>query len=163
MEGSKLVLEQLQQLLNNELMARDQYLAHARLFDDWGLKALAARMMHEAEEETEHAQAIIDRMLFLEASPDMNQQQSCHIGADVKAIFENDLKVEYEVAGMLKNAISVCEQENDFVTRKVLTQLLDDTEMDHALWLEQQIRLIGMVGVENYVQAQMTATPSDEH
>lgn len=156
MKGNPRVLEHLQRLLNNELMARDQYMAHANLFKDWGLDKLHERLHHEMEEETEHAEAIMERMLFLEAEPDMNGQEKANVGTDVASMFRNDLQVEYDVDKALKEAIAVCEEEQDYITRKVLTQLLDDTEMDHAYWLEQQLRLIDMVGVENYIQKQMS-------
>lgn len=162
MKGSAKVISELQSLLNNELMARDQYLAHASILKDWGLEALAERMFHESEEEGEHAQALIDRMLFLEATPDMNSATPTRIGTSVSEMFEFDLKVEYDVGAMLKQAITVCEEESDFVTRETLVKLLDDTEMDHTLWLEQQLRLIKMIGIENYIQAQMSAKATSE-
>jgi len=155
MKGNAKVLEQLQILLNNELMARDQYMAHAIQFKDWGLNKLHERLHHEMEEETEHAEAIMERMLFLEAEPDINAQEKANVGADVASMFKNDLQVEYDVGQSLKDAIAICEQEQDYITRKMLIQLLDDTEMDHAYWLEQQLRLIDMIGIENYIQKQM--------
>lgn len=155
MKGNAKVLDHLQLLLNNELMARDQYMAHANTFKDWGLHKLHERLHHEMEEETEHAEAIMERMLFLEAQPDMNGHEDANVGNDVVSMFQNDLAVEYAVDKALKAAIAVCEEEQDYVTRQVLLQLLEDTEMDHAYWLEQQLRLIDMVGIENYIQAQM--------
>ena len=155
MKGNPKVLEHLQRLLNNELMARDQYMAHANQFKDWGLDKLHERLHHEMEEETEHAEAIMERMLFLETTPDMNGHLDANVGTDVVSMFKNDLAVEYEVDKALKEAIAVCEEEKDFVTRQVLVKLLDDTEMDHAYWLEQQLRLIKMVGEKNYLQSQM--------
>ncbi|MEJ2654231.1 MAG: bacterioferritin [Acidihalobacter sp.] len=155
MKGSAKVIEQLQLLLNGELAARDQYLAHSRKFRDWGMSKLYERLNHEMEEETQHADALIERMLFLEAEPDYSQQDSKRIGSDVAEMLQNDLNVEYEVAAALKRAIAVCEQEQDYHTRQILLQLLDDTEADHAHWLEQQLGLIEKVGLENYIQSQM--------
>lgn len=155
MKGNAKVLTHLQELLNNELMARDQYLAHANIFKDWGLHGLHERLRHEMEEETEHAEALMERMLFLEVTPDMNGHLDANVGTDVVSMFKNDLEVEYAVDKALKEAMAVCEEEKDYVTRQVLLQLLDDTEMDHAYWLEQQLRLIDMVGLPNYIQAQM--------
>jgi bacterioferritin len=155
MKGSAKVIEQLQLLLNGELAARDQYLAHSRKFRDWGMSKLYERLNHEMEEETQHADALIERMLFLEAEPDYSQQDSKRIGSDVVEMLQNDLNVEYEVAAALKRAIAVCEQEQDYHTRQILLQLLDDTEADHAHWLEQQLGLIEKVGLENYIQSQM--------
>lgn len=155
MKGSKKVLKLLQKLLNNELAARDQYMAHSRIYKDWGLHKLYERLNHEMEEETEHADAIMERMLFLETEPDMNQKDKVNVGKDIKEMLENDLKVEYQVRDDLKKTIAVCEEEQDYDTRMILTKLLDDTEMDHAYWLEQQLRLIDMVGMKNYIQSQM--------
>ncbi|MBT8450288.1 MAG: bacterioferritin, partial [Gammaproteobacteria bacterium] len=99
--------------------------------------------------------ALIERMLFLEAEPDYNQQDKVTVGKDVRDMLQKDLDVEYAVGDMLKEAIVVCEQAKDFDTRRILSKLLEDTEMDHAYWLEQQIRLIDMLGLPNYLQSQM--------
>lgn len=155
MKGNKKVLKHLQKLLNGELAARDQYMAHSRMYKDWGLNKLYERLNHEMEEETEHADAIMERMLFLEENPDMNQQDKVRVGKDVKEMLQNDLDVEYEVTDALKKAIAVCEEERDYDTRMMLTKLLDDTEMDHAYWLEKQLGLIKKVGMQNYLQSQM--------
>jgi len=155
MKGSKKVLKQLQSLLNGELAARDQYLAHSRIYKDLGLNKLYERLNHEMEEETEHADTLMERMLFLEAQPDMNSQDKVRIGSNVKEMLKNDLDVEYAVTAALKEAIAVCEEEQDFDSRNILTKLLDDTEMDHAYWLEKQLGLIEMLGIKNYLQSQI--------
>ena len=155
MKGDPNVLSHLQKLLNCELAARDQYMAHSRIYKDMGLNALYERLNHEMEEETEHADALIERMLFLETQPDFNQQDDVNVGSDVREMIQNDLDVEYAVGKMLKEAIAVCEQAQDYDSRKILIQLLDDTEMDHTYWLEQQLRLIDTVGIQNYIQSQM--------
>ncbi len=161
MKGNQNVITHLQQLLNCELAARDQYMAHSRMYKDWGLHALYARLDHEMEEETEHADALIERLLFLETQPDFNQQDKVRVGSNVPEMLQHDLDVEYEVADALKQAIAVCEQEQDYETRQILLKLLDDTEMDHAYWLEKQLRLIEMLGLPNYLQAQMAETPAE--
>jgi len=155
MKGQTKVTEHLQSLLNGELAARDQYFAHSRMFKNWGLNRLYERIDHEMQEETQHADALIERMLFLEAQPDLSQPDKLRVGASVPEMLKNDLAVEYEVVTALKEAIQVCEQEQDFDTRLILTKLLDDTEMDHAYWLERQLRLIDTIGLENYLQTQM--------
>lgn len=155
MQGVDKVITQLQVLLNGELAARDQYFAHSRMYQDWGLEKLYQRINHEMEEETEHADALVQRMLFLEAQPDFSQQDAVRVGSDVPEMLKNDLAVEYEVTAALKTAIAVCEQEQDFVTREILEKLLDDTEMDHAWWLEKQLGLIDKMGLPNYLQSQM--------
>ena len=155
MQGIDKVIEQLQKLLNGELAARDQYFAHSRMYQDWGLEKLYQRINHEMQEETEHADALVQRMLFLEGQPDFSRQDAVRIGATVPEMLKNDLAVEYEVTAALKLAIAVCEQENDYVSREILEKLLDDTEMDHAWWLEKQLGLIDKMGLPNYLQSQM--------
>lgn len=155
MKGRKKVLQQLQKLLNGELAARDQYMAHSRIYKDMGLTKLYERLNHEMEEETEHADALMERMLFLEVQPDMNSADKVRVGSNVKEMLQNDLDVEYEVTAALKDAIEICEEEKDYDSRQILTQLLDDTEMDHAYWLEKQLGLIKRIGIKNYLQSQM--------
>ena len=155
MKGNKKVVNQLQKLLNGELMARDQYFAHSRMYKDWGLEKLYQRINHEMEEETEHADLLVERLLFLEARPDFSQQDKVNIGKTVPEMLKSDLEVEYHVVKALKKAIKVCEDEQDYDSRAILIKLLDDTEMDHAYWLEQQLGLIEKIGLPNYLQSQM--------
>lgn len=155
MKGKQKVTEQLQKLLNGELAARDQYFAHSRMYKDWGLNKLHERLDHEMEEETEHADLLVERLLFLETKPDFSKQDKVNVGKDVPGMLKNDLKVEYSVVKALKTAIKVCEDEHDYDSRKMLLKLLDDTEMDHAYWLEQQLALIDKIGLPNYLQSQM--------
>lgn len=155
MKGKKKVITQLQTLLNGELAARDQYFAHSRMYQDWGLDKLYVRLNHEMEEETEHADLLVERLLFLEAKPDFSKQDKVNIGKTVPDMLKNDLKVEYSVVKALKAAIKVCEDEQDYDSRAILVKLLDDTEMDHAYWLEKQLGLIEQVGLPNYLQSQM--------
>ncbi|MBT8120796.1 MAG: bacterioferritin [Gammaproteobacteria bacterium] len=155
MKGKKKVINQLQKLLNGELMARDQYFAHSRMYKDWGLEKLYQRINHEMEEETEHADLLVERLLFLEAKPDFSQQDKVNIGKTVPDMLKNDLDVEYHVVKALKKAIKICEEEQDYDSRAILIKLLDDTEMDHAYWLEQQLGLIDKIGLQNYLQSQL--------
>jgi len=156
MQGSAQVLTHLQSLLNCELAARDQYMAHSRHYRDMGLTKLYERLNHEMEEETEHADLLIERMLFLQATPDYNQQDKINVGTTVESMLQADLNVEYAVGNALKEAIAVCEEEHDYDSRRILCKLLDDTEMDHTYWLEQQLRLIKTIGLHNYLQSQMS-------
>ncbi|MGX5173841.1 bacterioferritin [Aliikangiella sp. IMCC44653] len=153
MKGSEKVIEQLQVLLEHEMSAFDQYFIHARMYADWGLTKLDERISHEAEEEKEHAQFLIDRMLFLEAVPNLSKRTPLNIGSHVTQMLENDLAYEYDVAKALKVAIKVCEQESDYQSREILLKLLADTEEDHMYWLEQQLGLIKKIGIENYLQS----------
>ena len=155
MKGNDKVIAVMQKLLDSELAARDQYFAHSRMYEDWGLNKLYERISHEAEEETEHADALIKRMLFLEATPDLSQKENLRIGKTVPEMLKNDLDVEYEVAVALKEAIAICEQEQDYQSREILEVLLKDTEEDHAYWLEKQLGLIDRIGLQNYLQSQM--------
>lgn len=154
MKGQPAVIAQLQSLLRGELTAVDQYLAHAQKYKNWGLSKLYARAAHEAQEEKQHAELLMQRLLFLEAEPDVAQRELLHIGNTVESMLTADLQLEYAVVKALRTAIAVCEQAQDFVSRGILQHLLDETEEDHAHWLEQQLWLIQQVGRENYIQSQ---------
>jgi bacterioferritin len=147
MHGQQQIIDALNVLLANELSAMDQYFIHSRMYKDWGLHKLFERIDHEVEDEKGHASLIIERILFLEGTPDMVTRDGLQVG--------NDLNVEYAVGALLKKTMALCEQQQDFVTRAMLQQLLDDTENDHAKWLEQQLRQIQMFGLQNYLQAQL--------
>ncbi len=153
MKGSTAVLERLNRLLTGELSSSDQYFVHSRMYRDWGFHALFQRIDHEREEELEHAEKIIERILFLEGSPDVGSRNPLKIGRTVPQMLRNDLEFEYEVIGALKEAMAACEQERDYQTREILRQLLADSEEDHAYWLEIQLRLIESVGLANYLQS----------
>lgn len=160
MKGSLRVIEGLQMLLNFELAARDQYFIHSRIYNDMGMKAVYHRLNHEMEEETEHANQMIERMLFLEAIPDLNKRADVNVGSGVVEMLQNDLAVEYETISNLKTVVAICEEERDYDTRAILVNQLDDSEMDHAYWLEKQLRLIERIGLPNYIQSQMKSTES---
>ncbi|WAJ69551.1 bacterioferritin [Catenovulum adriaticum] len=155
MQGPKIIIDALNKLLANELAAMDQYFIHSEMYADWGLEKLYERISHEFDDEKSHAKALIARILFLEGTPDMTTRDGIVVGTDVPSMLESDLRVEYSVARLLKETISLCEKEQDYVTRDMLVTLLDDTEVDHAYWLEQQLRLIKMLGLPNYLQSQM--------
>ena len=155
MKGDQRILDSLQNLLNMEIAGRDQYLAHSGKYLDWGLSKLHAQMLHEMEEEQTHIDAIVNRMLFLEGSPDYAQKEKPNVGDSVVEMLRNDLDSEIEVARMLREIIQLCEQLADYETRNILQTLLHDTEMDHIYWLEQQHGLIEKMGLSNYLQSQM--------
>ena len=157
MKGDKKIIDILNKLLAGELTAVDQYLIHGEMYADLGLTALAQKSLHESEHERQHARAIIQRILFLEGVPDLAKRDPLKLGKNVPAMLKADLGLEYHVVGELKKAIAACEIAQDYVTRDMLCLQLDDTEVDHAYWLEQQIRLIDLVGLQNYQQAQMAA------
>ena len=155
MKGNKTIIDALNVLLANELAAMDQYFIHSRMYHDWGLHKLFERIDHEFDDEKGHASKLIERIIFLEGVPDMSKRDAIHVGKDVPAMLQNDLNVEYAVQKLLKQTMALCEQQQDYVTRAMLQQLLDDTEVDHAHWLEQQLNLIKLLGLPNYLQSQM--------
>lgn len=155
MKGNKKIIDALNMLLAYELAAMDQYFIHSQMYLDWGLNKLYERINHEFDDERGHATKLIERMLFLEGTPDMTTRTGFQVGKDVPEMLESDLRVEYEVDEKLKEVIALCETESDYVTRDMLVELLDDTEMDHAHWLEQQLRLIKLLGLPNYLQSQV--------
>lgn len=155
MKGNTKIISALNGLLGYELAAMDQYFIHSRMYEDWGISKLHERIAHEFEDEKQHASMLIERILFLEGTPDMQTRPAIHIGKAVPEMLQSDLDVEYAVANSLREAITLCEQEKDYVTREILEKLLDDTEVDHAFWLEQQLRLIKTIGLENYIQSQL--------
>lgn len=155
MKGNVNIIDALNNLLSYELTAIDQYFLHSRMYEDWGLKKLYVRIDHEVDDEKNHASALIERILFLEGKPDITKRQTVNIGDDVVSMLQYDLDVEYAVAQALKEVMALCEKERDYQTREILQVLLEDTEIDHAYWLEQQLGLIKRIGLQNYLQSQM--------
>ena len=150
MKGDKAVIDYMNELLAGELAARDQYFIHSRMYAEWGFNKLFERLNHEMAEETEHAEQFIRRILMLEGTPTM-----VNIGSDLVSMLKADLNTELEVRDALKKGIRLCEEKQDYVTRDIMVKQLSDTEEDHAHWLEQQLRLIEMMGLENYKQSQL--------
>lgn len=155
MKGNQKIIDALNSLLALELTAMDQYFIHSEMYADWGITKLYERIAHEFDDEKSHAKALIERMLFLEGVPDMAGRAPLRIGKDVPEMLDADLQVEYEVQKLLVETMALCEQEKDFHTRHILQTLLEDTEVDHAWWLEQQLGLIKRIGLENYIQSQL--------
>ncbi|MBL4798353.1 MAG: bacterioferritin [Oleispira sp.] len=155
MKGISKVIDLLNKQLTLELTSMDQYLAHSKMYEDWGIHKLHEKLSHEYEEELGHAKRLIERILFLEGKPDTASREPLMIGDNVEQMLKNDLAAENIVAASLRSIIEVCEQEQDYVSREILEALLDDTEMDHIYWLEQHIGLIDKVGIANYIQSQM--------
>lgn len=154
MQGDKEVVDYLNFLLADELSARDQYFIHSRMYDEWGLKKLYARIGHEVEDEALHAEGFIRRILMLGGTPNMRPAE-VKVGKNVREMLQFDLDVEYQVRDNLKKGIKLCEEKQDYVTRQLLVEQLKDTEEDHAHWLEQQLRLMDLLGEQNYLQSQM--------
>ncbi len=155
MQGKQSVIDRLNKLLTGELSAADQYFIHSRMLQNWGYHELYERIEHERHDELGHADKLIQRILFLDGTPDVASRAPLRVGKDVPAILQNDLALEVEVIAALKEAIAHCETEQDYETRHMLRELLKDTEEDHAHWLEQQLFLIGQLGLQNYLQSAM--------
>lgn len=153
MKGNAKVIEHLNSLLTGELTAADLYFLQSCMFKDWGMDKLQAQFKHEMEDELEHAEKLIDRILFLEGVPNIASRDEIKFDDNVEAMLRYDLKLEYEVIDNLKEAIEYCESCSDYQTREILEVLLTDTEEDHTIMLEQQIGLIEKMGIENYIQS----------
>lgn len=155
MKGDAKIIEQLNKLIAGELTAIDQYFVHSRMYENWGLKKLYERIEHERVEEVGHAAMLIQRVLFLEGAPNVAAREPLKVGRDVPGMLKNDLDLELSVIGALKGAIAACESAHDYQTREILEKMLEDTEEDHAHWLEQQLWLIEKTGLQNYLQTQL--------
>ncbi|GIU44059.1 bacterioferritin [Shewanella colwelliana] len=155
MKGNQAVIDTLNQLLTGELSAMDQYFVHGLMYDDWGLTELHERISHESDDEREHARKLVERILFLEGTPDVASREALNIGKNPQEMLQNDLNYEYQVAANLRSAIALCEQKEDFVSRELLQVLLEETESDHMYWLEKQLGLIDKIGLQNYLQSKM--------
>lgn len=155
MKGDDQVIKRLNKLLAGELTAIDQYLIHSRMYENWGYAKLYERIGHEVQDETNHADALIKRILFLEGTPDLSTRDPLHIGKTVPEMLKNDLDLELQVVVALREVMAYCEKHHDYQTREILAVMLKDTEEDHAHWLEQQLGLIDAIGLKNYLQSQM--------
>ena len=162
MQGQPDVIEYLKELLRGELAARDQYFIHSRRYEDQGLHALYERIGHEMEEETQHADALLRRILFLGGNPDM-RPHAFEPGKTVVEMLEKDLQVEYQVRANLAVGVKLCESHGDYVSRDMLIAQLRDTEEDHAWWLEQQLGLIKRIGLELYQTSKLNAKGGAAH
>jgi bacterioferritin len=155
MKGDAKIIDLLNRLLAGELTAIDQYFCHSRMYQNWGLNKLHERIEHERSDEVGHAEALIQRILFLEGTPNLAVREPLKIGKDVPGMLKSDLDLELSVIGALKGAIAACETAHDYQTREILEKMLKDTEEDHAHWLEKQLWLIEKTGLQNYLQSQM--------
>lgn len=162
MKGHPDVIACLKELLRGELAARDQYFIHSRQYEDQGLMALYERINHEMEEETQHADALLRRILFLGGTPDM-RPHAFEPGQTLVEMLEKDLQTEYAVRANLAAGMKLCEEHQDYVSRDILLAQLKDTEQDHAWWLEQQLGLIKRLGLELYQVSKIDAKGTPAH
>jgi bacterioferritin len=151
MQGDPKVIQTLNLVLRNELTAINQYFLHARMLDHWGVKKLGAYEYHESIDEMRHADKLIERILFLGGLPNLQDLDKLLIGENVREILDCDLKLEQKAMGDLRDGIALAETARDFVSRHLLEEILK-AEESHVDFIETQIDLIGLMGLENYVQ-----------
>ncbi|GGO84712.1 bacterioferritin [Marinobacterium nitratireducens] len=154
MQGDKKVISYLNQVLTVELTSINQYFLHARMFKNWGLSKLDEKEYKKSIKDMKQADALIERVLFLEGLPNLQKLNALRIGEHTEEMLQADLDLEMEQLALLRQAIAYCEQQSDYVSRELLEDILEDEE-EYLDWLETQQSLVKDVGIENYLQSQM--------
>ena len=154
MKGDITVIQHLNKILGNELVAINQYFLHARMYEDWGLNKLGKHEYHESIDEMKHADKLVERILFLEGLPNLQDLNKLMVGESVPEALACDLELERAAHPALKTAIAHCEKVGDYVSRELFEGIMASEE-EHIDFLETQIGLIARVGIENYLQSQL--------
>ena len=157
MKGDKAVIKLLNAQLTNELSAINQYFLHSRMYKNWGFDKLAKKEYEESIGEMKHADKLIERILMLSGLPNVQALHKLRIGENTPEMLTCDLTLEQAAQQTVKEGIAACEAASDYVSRELLTDILDDTE-EHIDWLETQLELIAKVGLQNYLQSQMSGS-----
>jgi len=152
MKGDPTIIEHLNRVLKNELTAINQYFLHSRMLKDWGYHSLGDKEFEESKDEMRHADLVIERTLFLEGLPNLQDLGKLRIGEDVKEMLECDLELELDALPDLQAAIAYCESHKDFVSRDLFDGILKSEE-EHVDWLETQLGLVESMGVKNFLQS----------
>jgi bacterioferritin len=160
MKGDEKVIELLNEALKNELTAVNQYWLHYRLLDNWGVAKLAGFERHESIDEMKHADRLTERILYLDGLPNFQLLGRLRIGESVEEVLRADYELEKEALVQLSGAIEYCESIRDYVTRNLLTEILDNEE-EHVDTLEKQFEMIERMGIQNYIQLQSKAAEDE--
>ncbi len=154
MKGNKDVLVTLNQVLTHELTSINQFFLHARMFKNWGLEELNEKAYKKSIKDMKQADDLIERILCLEGLPNLQHLERLRIGENATEMLECDLAMQMDQVPLLKQAIALCEDKQDYVSRELLEDILEYEE-DYIDWLETQLSLIGNIGIENYLQSQI--------
>ena len=154
MKGAKEVIDLLNEVLAGELVAINQYFLHAKMADNWGFKKIASKVRAESIDEMKHADALIERILFLDGLPNLQRLDRLHIGQTIPEQFQSDLALEYLAVKRLNDGMALCREKGDHATEDLLQRILVSEE-SHVDWLETQIRLVEHLGDKAYLAEQM--------